>query len=164
MEDLIYKFAKLYMALYRLLQKRNYSIFLYVEDFNEFLYDNKDIISFEEAGENLNRYISTLSFNDKLIKDASELLTMIKSSDYKDYRITYKLNLLNKDELIFMAILRNYLFLLNISMIDSKQCSKLFNVSKSGIKQACQQNRLSNSIKVGGNWLISIYECKDYWK
>ena len=107
MEDLIYKFANLYMALYRLLQKRDYSIFLYVKDFDEFLYDNKDIISFEEAGENLNRYISTLSFNDKLIKDASELLTMIKSSDYKDYKITYKLNLLNKDELIFMAILRN---------------------------------------------------------
>lgn len=164
MEELIYKYAKLYMALYRLIQKRSYSTVLYVEDFNEFLYDNKDIISFEEAAENLKKYINTLSFNDKLTKDSSELLTMIKSSEYKDYRITYKLNILSKEELIFMAILQHYLFILNINMIDIKNCSKLFNISVSGIKQACQQNRLSNSIKIGGNWLVCIDDCKDYWK
>ena len=50
-------------------------------------------------------------------------------------------------------------------MVKIKDAIKELNnkVTETAIKQACQQERLLNTKKVGKTWMVHIPECRAYW-
>lgn len=52
------------------------------------------------------------------------------------------------------------------NMVSIKDVVGIFNnsVTESAVKQACQQERLLNTKKIGKTWIVNIEECRAYWK
>lgn len=50
-------------------------------------------------------------------------------------------------------------------MVSIKDVVGIFNnvVTESAVKQACQQERLLNTKKIGKTWIVNIEECRAYW-
>ena len=48
-------------------------------------------------------------------------------------------------------------------MVGIKYIVENLGLSENAIKQACQQENLLNTQKVGKTWLIHISECRSYW-
>ena len=47
--------------------------------------------------------------------------------------------------------------------VGIKDIAKYLGLTESAVKQACQQNRLLNTRKIGKTWLVHIPECRAYW-
>ena len=62
--------------------------------------------------------------------------------------------------------LTKYHLLYNSDTVEIKRVVELLDgkVTESAIKQACQQERLMNTKKVGNVWLVSLSECRNYWE
>lgn len=43
-----------------------------------------------------------------------------------------------------------------VGILDNK-------ITETAVKQACQQERLLNTQKIGKTWLVHIPECRAYW-
>ena len=64
-------------------------------------------------------------------------------------------------ELYDYKIIRT-LYMVN-EMVGIKDVAEILGLTESAIKQACQQERLLNTRKIGNNWMVHISECRDYW-
>ena len=59
-------------------------------------------------------------------------------------------------------MLKRKFFMIN-EMVGIKELCSILGLTESAVKQACQQERLLNTKKIGKNWMVHIPECRAYW-
>ena len=112
----------------------------------------------------------SLDLKDNIIKNSSieyllleivKLHEEINLSPIKDYKF-WRAGLNDAEEkLDTLAV--NRLFYMDASYVTITTASEELGITESAIKQACQQERLLNTRKLGKTWLVHIPECRAYW-
>lgn len=125
---------------------------------------NKLTCTYLYAAETLVETIKTYCKSDYLLEEAIKLLDIVKISDIREHRFGYNpQNRFNEEE----DRLDNIKTIKAIQMIgylnSIKDVAKELKLPESRIKQACQQERLLNTKKVGKTWLVDKKECEKYW-
>lgn len=55
------------------------------------------------------------------------------------------------------------LFFMDTCLVSIKEAAEETGLTETAIKQACQQERLLNTKKIGKTWLVHMYEVRQYW-
>lgn len=137
-------------------------------DMDRILKGGKLTITYKDAVKNLKMNIDKYCKNDYLINSVLELEENVNNSEIYNLRfgvepqrkfteLEYKLD---------SFIIKRTLFMIN-EMVGIKyiveDVAKELNLTESAVKQACQQERLLNTRKIGNNWMVHIPECRAYW-
>ena len=81
------------------------------------------------------------------------VIETLKESGYNSTRIL-------KENIISQSAMQK---LRNNEMVGIKELCSILGLTESAVKQACQQERLLNTKKIGKNWMVHIPECRAYW-
>ncbi|APH14019.1 hypothetical protein NPD5_3828 [Clostridium sporogenes] len=100
--------------------------------------------------------------NDDIINNIVELKDKIDNSEIKDLHFGMAVSSGLENELD-QYVLRRTFFMIT-SMVTIKDASELLDIPEITIKQACQQERLLNTEKIGRGWRVHLPECRAYWK
>lgn len=93
--------------------------------------------------------------------EISKLQEEINNSTIKDYRF-WNGNF-NKEENKLDDLVMKRLFFMETGFVGIKQAEEYTGITESAIKQACQQERLLNTKKLGKSWLVHLPELRVYW-
>ena len=55
------------------------------------------------------------------------------------------------------------MFFMTNEMVSIRYIADNLGLTESAVKQACQQQRLMNTKKVGKTWMVHLPEFKNYW-
>ncbi len=100
--------------------------------------------------------------NIKYLKDEiSKLQEQILNSKIKDYKF-WNGNL-NEEENKLDDLVIKRLFFMETGFVGITQAEEYTGITGSAIKQACQQERLLNTKKLGKSWLVHLPEIRAYW-
>lgn len=145
--------------------ERNTSLKCFTKaDTDRVLKGGKMTITYGDAMENLKNNALKYSKNDYIRNSVIDLYSKIKNSDLKDFRFgvePQKRFSDLEDELDYLIIRRE--LYMNTELVGIKAASELLELTESAIKQACQQERLLNTKKIGKTWVVHIPECRAYW-
>lgn len=97
-----------------------------------------------------------------LKSEINDIYEEIMSTSIKDFRWWNHMQTDLENELADL-VLKRMLFMDNC-MVDIKTISELLDIPTTTVKNACQQQRLLNTQKIGPIWRVHIYECRSYWK
>lgn len=133
-------------------------------DCERVLTSNKLTCTYGEAIKNLINNIKKYCKSSYLIEEALKLEEAINSSEIKNLRfgIEPQRKFTDEEQELDTYKIKVFLYMIN-GMVDIKYMAKNYDLTESAIKQACQQERLLNTRKVGKTWMVHIYECKAYW-
>lgn len=93
--------------------------------------------------------------------EISELQEEINNSSIKNYKFWN--GKFSKEENKLDNLVMKRLFFMETSFAGIKQAEEYTGVTESTIKQACQQERLLNTKKLGKSWLVHLPEVRAYW-
>lgn len=96
-----------------------------------------------------------------LKEEINKLQEEINNSPIKDYKFWN--GDFNKEENKLDILVIRRLFFMETNFVGIKQAAEYTGVTESAIKQACQQERLLNTKKLGKNWLVHLPEVRAYW-
>ena len=125
---------------------------------------NMVIEKYKDGVEHLRKLAERNCKNEDIVNAIKELEKDIKKSEIAELR--FGLNngtFTDKEVKLDNLLLRSQLFM-NGNMVGIKYIVENFGLSESTVKQACQQERLLNTRKVGNNWMVHIPEVKAYWE
>lgn len=164
-KEIVKELVKLQFLCIRWIERNNKLECKTQRDMERVLTGKKLTCTYLEAVRNLESYIMVYC-NDSifLMESILKLEGIIKESDIKDLRFGYepqKKFTEEEKELANYKLERSF-FMLN-EMVAIKYASEKLGITESAIKQACQQQRLLNTYKVGKTWVVHLPECKDYW-
>lgn len=134
-------------------------------DIERVITSNKLTCTYLEAVENLKsnikKYCNTSSY---LMEEVLKLEDIIKQSNIKDFRfgVEPQKKFINEEKELDSHRVKRTLFMIN-EMVGIKYIVENLGLTESAVKQACQQERLLNTKKVGKNWMVHIPECRAYW-
>lgn len=126
----------------------------------EVLYRGCDFANASEAIKNLKRNIFERTHSAAL-KERVEKLEKNSHNDFK-IGVDRKNSFSEEERELNYKMMQFYIELLN-GMLTIKDASNILNIPESTIKQACQQERIMNTQKIGKTWVVNIEECKTYW-
>ena len=134
-------------------------------DMERILTNNKLTCTYGEAVENLKTNITKLCNNSAfLLEGILNLEKEVENSPIKSLRFGVEpQKKFNKEEneLANYKLERTF-FMIN-EMVGIKDAAEMLGLTETAIKQACQQERLLNTKKIGRTWLVHIPECRLYW-
>lgn len=134
-------------------------------DIDRILANNKLTCTYGEAVENLkNNIIKLCGGSNYLIEEIAKLEKEIMGSSIKELRFgvePQKKFTVEEKELDNYKLQRTF-FMIN-EMVGIKYIVETLGLTESQVKQACQQERLLNTKKIGRNWMVHIPECRAYW-
>lgn len=134
-------------------------------DMEKILTNNKLTCTYGEAVENLKTNITKLCNNSPyLLEEIIKLENEVNNSDIKSLRFgvePQKKFTEEENELANYKLERTF-FMIN-EMVGIKDAAEILGLTETAIKQACQQERLLNTTKVGKTWLVHLPECRFYW-
>ena len=124
----------------------------------------KRTVTYGEAVHNLKMNIEKHCKNDYLIESVSKLKEDIANSDICDLKfgVEPKGGFSKLENMLDTEGLNRRFFMLN-EMVGIKYIVENLGLTDSAVKQACQQERLLNTKKIGNNWMVHIPECRAYW-
>ena len=164
---LVKQLAKLNILCVRYAERHKHLVYSTWRDVERFITGGKPACTYEYAVNKLYENANKLCKNsDYLVSETIKLKEEIENSTIKELRFgleprkkfTELENELNTE-------LTKYHLLYNSDTVEIKKAAEILDckVTESAIKQACQQERLMNTKKVGNVWLVSISECRNYW-
>lgn len=164
---LINELAKLQVLTKRYVERNSNLRCSTFRDMNRLIMNGKLTCTYSLAAEtlynNIKKYCNKSAY---LLEKCTLLKESINNSDIKDLRFGLqpqrKFSKLENE--LDLAFEKRQFFMLN-EMISIKDMVDVLDnkVSETAIKQACQQERLMNTSKVGKAWLVHIPECRAYW-
>lgn len=134
-------------------------------DMDRILTSNKLTCTYGEAVQNL-KY-NTIKFcreSSYLLEKVAKLEREIIESSIKDLRfgLEPQKNFTQEEKELDNYKLQRTFFMIN-EMVGIKFIVDALGLTESQVKQACQQERLLNTKKIGRNWMVHIPECRAYW-
>lgn len=165
-ETIIKKISKLQILCIRYIERNNSLKVTPFVEIDRLITNGKSIVTYKEGIANLRKHIEkNCAKNSILIDDTLYLEREIKNSSIADLRFaTNKENAFSElEHELKILFLEKTLFMLT-QMASIKQTSQLFRLTETRLKQACQQNRLLNTQKLGNVWLVHLPECVSYFK
>lgn len=133
-------------------------------DMDRIIMNEKLTCTYEEALENLKNNIKKYCKNDYLMESVLKLEDALKESDIVNLRFGLepqkKFSDLEKE--LDTELLKRKFFMIN-EMVGIKEAAEILGLTETAIKQACQQERLLNTKKIGKSWMVHIPECRAYW-
>lgn len=165
--EIVKKMAKLNILCARYSERHNIIRCKTWRDIDRLITGNKLTIKYKDAADVLYNNISKIcGANEYLVKSALELKVEIYNSDIKDLRLGLEpqRKFTDEENKLDQELIRQKFFY-NSEMLEIKEAVEILNgtVTESAIKQACQQERLLNTQKIGKTWLVSGPECRAYW-
>lgn len=133
-------------------------------DLERILTSNKLTCTYATAVNNLKLNIEKYCDSNYLYEEVIKLENIISTSDIKNLRfgIEPQKKFTEEEKKLDDYKLQVLFFMLN-EMVEIKYLAKKLDLTESAVKQACQQERLMNTRKVGNTWLVHIPECRAYW-
>ncbi len=135
-------------------------------DMERILTSNKLTCTYIEAVENLKKNILKCCSNSSfLLEEVIKLEKIIREDEIRNLRFGIEPQKKFSDEekeLDYHKVKRTF-FMIS-EMVGIKYIVENLGLSESAVKQACQQERLLNTQKVGKTWLVHIPECRSYWR
>lgn len=134
-------------------------------DMERVITDNKLTCTYGEAIKNLkDKILKYCNANPYLIKEVLKLEDIIKESNIKNLRfgVEPQKKFTEEEKELDNYKLKRTFFMIN-EMVGIKDVAEMLGLTETAIKQACQQERLLNTRKVGKTWLVHIPECRNYW-
>ena len=133
-------------------------------DMDRILKGGKLTITYKDAVANLKKNIEKHCKSEYLLNSFLELETEINKSEIADLRFGFepqrKFTELERE--LDNLVLKRTMYMTG-EMVGIKYIEEHLNIAETTVKQACQQERLLNTTKVGKSWLVHIPECRDYW-
>lgn len=163
-EDLVYRLVKL-RHLFVLEVERNTDLVCKTyRDLDRIFMKQHLCISYGKAIENLIGCITRFYPTSMFKEEALSLKDDILNSPIRDLRFGLRpQRRFTEEELALDNYLLRCTLFLQCSMTEIKVIAEKLGLTVGQIKQACQQERLLNTKKVGGSWEVSINECRKYW-
>ena len=157
--EIVKKMAKLNILCARYSERHNIIRCKTWRDIDRLITGNKLTIKYKDAADVLYNNISKIcGANEYLVKSALELKAEIYNSDIKDLRfgLEPQRKFTDEENKLDQELIRQKFFY-NSEMLEIKEAVEILNgtVTESAIKQACQQERLLNTQKIGKTWLVS---------
>jgi len=163
--EMVHELGKLQILLIRWVERNTDLKCQTFGDMNVLIQGKHLTATYKEGVENLKFYMKNANPRpQQLIDSLIELETKINQSKLKDLRFGENpQRRFTEEEHEFQRILTlRQLYMLN-SMVTIKVASERLGISESTIKQACQQERLLNTKKIGTTWEVHMHECRAYW-
>lgn len=165
---LVKKLAKLNILGVRYAERHTHLVYSTWRDVECFITGGKPACTYEYAVNKLYENIIKLCKNsDYLVSETTKLKEEIENSTIKELRFGLEpRKKFTELENELDIELTKYHLLYNSDTVEIKRVAELLGgkVTESAIKQACQQERLMNTKKVGNVWLVSLSECRNYWE
>lgn len=133
-------------------------------DMDRVLTANKLTCTYSQAVYNLKSNIKKYSNNSYLNEEIIKLEKAIMESNLKDLRfgVEPQKKFTKKEHELDTYKLQVTFFMIN-EMVGIKYIVENLGIAETTVKQACQQERLLNTKKIGKNWMVHIPECRAYW-
>lgn len=133
-------------------------------DIDRILKGGKYTITYNEAMKNLKTNIDKYCKNNYLMESALKLEYDIKQSEISTLRfgLEPQRKFTELESELDTEILKRTLFM-TTEMVGIKYIVENLGLTEGAVKQACQQERLLNTKKMGKNWMVHIPECRSYW-
>lgn len=134
-------------------------------DIDRIITANKLTCTYGVAAENLYTNIKKYCSNSNyLLEEILKLKDNINNSNIKDLRfgVEPQKQFTEEEKELDTEMVKRKLFMLT-EMVGIKEAAEILGLTETAIKQACQQERLLNTTKVGKSWLVHIPECRAYW-
>lgn len=133
-------------------------------DMDRILMGGRFTITYKEAINNLRINIEKYCKNGILKNHVLNLQHEINNSEIANLRFGMEpqRKFTELESQLDEEILKRKLFMLN-EMVGISYVVKNLGLTVSDVKQACQDNRLLNTKKIGENWMVHIPECRAYW-
>lgn len=164
-KDIVSKLVKLQILTIRWVERNTSLVCATQRDIERVITSNKLTCTYLEAIDNLKtnikKYCNTSSY---LIEEVLKLEEIIKQSDIVNLRfgIEPQKKFTEEEKELDNHKIKRTLFMLS-EMVGIKYIVENLGLTESAVKQACQQERLLNTKKVGNNWMVHIPECRTYW-
>lgn len=164
-KEIVEHLAKLQVLCVRYVERHYNLICKTHRDLDRVIIKNKFTCTYLEAinnlFENVNKYCKD---NDYIFNETIKLKEVIENSSIKNLKFGLNNGIFSEEE----KELDNYMldrkfFMINCMVSIKEVCEILKDLSIGKVKQACQQDRLLNTKKIGKTWLVHIYECKQLW-
>lgn len=158
MEELAKEFGKIYTLLFKNYSK-NHTLDELINYHNKIGKDG-DLITYGEALD----IFESICENDKIMKLIKDLKDRIKPIENYKFEIGYesKHELLPIEYRLNTIMLRSSLKQIQYN-VSIKNASLLTGIPETTIKQACQQERLLNTLKTSNTWIVNLNEIAEYW-
>lgn len=161
-ERMVADLVKLQFLVIRYVERHTALKYITLRDVDNVITNGRPTITYSRAVENLYKHAKIRTRNCKIILDSIvELKSKIDNSELG--KLKFGVNTPTKIEYELDQYLLRRSFFMSTGMVGIKDASEMLNITESAIKQACQQERLLNTKKVGRNWVVHISECKAYW-
>lgn len=134
-------------------------------DMDRILTSNKLTCTYGDAVQNLkDNIIRFCGESSYLLEKVAKLQEEITESSIKDLRfgLEPQKNFTQEEKELDNYKLQRTFFMIN-EMVGIKFIVDALGLTESQVKQACQQERLLNTKKIGRNWMVHIPECRAYW-
>lgn len=133
-------------------------------DMDRILKAGKSTVTYKEAVENLKMNIERHCKSDYLLTSILQLGQSIEKSEISGLRfgIEPQKKFTEIEKELDIEILKRTLYMTS-GMVSIKRIGEILGLTEGAVKQACQQERLLNTQKVGKTWLVHIEECRAYW-
>lgn len=169
MEDikLVRKLVKLQILCMRYVERHTSLKCRTQRDIDRIITSNKLTCTYGEAIENLYNNIKKYCKNNSyLMEEVLKLKSNIDNSNIKEYRfgLQPQKKFTEKEKELDYEMLKRMLYMTG-EMVGIKDVIEYLDgaATESAVKQACQQERLLNTKKVGKSWIVHIPECMSYW-
>ncbi|MFT8349242.1 hypothetical protein [Clostridium saccharoperbutylacetonicum] len=126
---------------------------------------NKLTCTYGEAVENLYNNIKKYCNNSNyLVEEILKLKENMNNSDIKDLRfgVEPQKKFSDFEKELDMEMIKRKFFMVT-GIVSIKDAAEILGLTETAIKQACQQERLLNTSKIGKSWMVHIPECRSYW-
>ncbi|NFC67304.1 DNA-binding protein [Clostridium botulinum] len=161
-ERIIADLVRLQFIVIRYLERNTNIKYITHRDLENVLTGGRPTLTYSKAIDNLLKH-AKMRIHDKkdIIDNILELKNRINDSEIKELHFGMETSSHLEYELD-QYLLRRTFFMIT-SMLSIKDAAELLGITESAIKQACQQERLLNTEKIGRNWRVHLPECRAYW-
>lgn len=165
--EMIRLLAKLQVLCMRYVERHTPLRCYTIRDMQRIITANKLTCTYGAAAENLYENMKKYCNNNVyLMENTLQLKENILDSKIQNLRfgIEPQLKFSEKEKNLDTELTRRQLYYTS-NMVSIKDVVGIFNnvVTESAVKQACQQERLLNTKKIGKTWIVNIEECRAYW-
>lgn len=165
--NLVRRLAKLQILCIRYIERNTSLRCKTFKDIDRIITNDKLTCTYKEIIENLYNNIKKYCNNcEYLLEESLKLKEEINNNSIKNLRfgVETQKKFTKEEKELNNEILKEKFFMTNC-MVGIKDVVKILDnkVTATAIKQACWQERLLNTKKVGKTWLVHIPECRAYW-
>jgi len=164
-KEIINKLVKLQILTIRWVERNSNLKCATHRDMERVITSNKMTCTYLEGVSNLKTNILKYCNNSSyLMEEIVKLEEDIKKSNIKELRfgIEPQKKFTEEEKELDCYRIKRMFFMTN-EMVSIRYIADNLGLTESAVKQACQQQRLMNTKKVGKTWMVHFPECKNYW-